>query len=913
MPTPNRPASPAAFAAVGAVVAVVVASLGEPEAAILVLGGLAGYFWAVWTRDADRLRDLNARLERLERLNVERLGADQAAATDAQSRPAEPSEPAEPLVPPVAVPAPEPASRPSGTEARTPDRPAAPRPAEAPRRTRPPVEPVRRRHAETTGFGELAAPLRRAWAFATGGNPFVRVALLILFVGIGLGLRYAVAQGFFPVEARLGVAGVFGAVLVALGWSVRTRNPSFGLAVQGGGVAVLYLTVYSAYALFGLLLPLAAIAMMAAVSVLCAVLAVVQGAPGLAVLGVAGGFAAPVLAGTAEGSHVLLLSYYALLNLGVLGIAWTRAWRSVALVGFAGTFVTGGLWGGLSYVLAMYASVQPFLIVSFAVYFALAIRFAVRGAQEPERTLGVDGALVFGLPAVTFALQVGLVEGIRYGRAQSAAALAIVYLVAWILVGRRDALRLLSDAFLAIGLVFATLALPLAFTRVAFGAMWVLEGAALVWVGARQGKAWMRASGLALQVAAAGVLFRDGVLDLDRAFTPETLTGWLVAVSLGLTAYILRRWSASVRAWERVAGSVALAFGVVWWAATAMTHVTRLTPISYENAALVAAAGASALLFLGLGRALRWPALRGYALVAIPFGAILWIGLVFGGDAPHDHYGFAAWPLLLGASSWPSPTGAAPRARTSLFSGLVWLATGVVSHEVSALLPDAAGWTAAAFGFGIALALVAVSQTRRAHPAEHQTAAMGLALAAAIWALLVPLLTSGPTTPLYVPPVLHPVDLATVALVAALVVAGRAFRVWSELLWSIAGASALVGLAAIVARAAHALGAVPYTTDAMWASARFQAPLAVVWTLLALALTLWGARRHSRPLWFFGVSVLALVVAKLFVVDLAQARALEIVAAFVVVGVLVLVVGYRSPLPPRRASSEDDPRDPDGA
>ena len=66
--------------------------------------------------------------------------------------------------------------------------------------------------------------------------------------------------------------------------------------------------------------------------------------------------------------------------------------------------------------------------------------------------------------------------------------------------------------------------LPLAFGRVVVGALWVLEGSALVWTGARQGKPWMRWAGLALQATAAAVLFAQGVLDLDRAFTPSTLT-----------------------------------------------------------------------------------------------------------------------------------------------------------------------------------------------------------------------------------------------------------------------------------------------------------------------------------------------------------------------------------------------------
>ena len=41
----------------------------------------------------------------------------------------------------------------------------------------------------------------------------------------------------------------------------------------------------------------------------------------------------------------MLFSYYAVLNAGILGIAWFKAWRILNLVGFAFTFVIGALWG----------------------------------------------------------------------------------------------------------------------------------------------------------------------------------------------------------------------------------------------------------------------------------------------------------------------------------------------------------------------------------------------------------------------------------------------------------------------------------------------------------------------------------------------------------------------------------------
>ena len=52
---------------------------------------------------------------------------------------------------------------------------------------------------------------------------------------------------------------------------------------------------------------------------------------------------------------------------------------------------------------------------------------------------------------------------------------------------------------------------------------------------------------------------------------------------------------------------------------------------------------------------------------------------------------------------------------------------------------------------------------------------------------------------------------------------------------------------------------------------------------------------------------------KLFAVDLSQLSTGAKIGTFLVVGVLLLVVGYLSPVPPSREDSEDQPVDDDAA
>ncbi|MCY1417806.1 hypothetical protein D9M71_333480 [compost metagenome] len=86
-----------------------------------------------------------------------------------------------------------------------------------------------------------------------------------------------------------------------------------------------------------------------------------------------------------------------------------------------------------------------------------------------------------------------------------------------------------------------------------------------------------------------------------------------------------------------------------------------------------------------------------------------------------------------------------------------------------------------------------------------------------------------------------------------------------------------------------------------------QAGLSIVWTLIALGLMIFGHLRARRDLWMVGVALIAVVVVKLFFVELGNSGGLARIVSFIGVGVLLLIVGYFAPLPPRQVELEEHP------
>ncbi len=82
--------------------------------------------------------------------------------------------------------------------------------------------------------------------FFTGGNTLVRVGVLILFFGVAFLLRYLAEHTHVPIQFRLSAVAFGGVALLILGWLLRVRRPGYALAIQGGGVGILYLTAFAA-------------------------------------------------------------------------------------------------------------------------------------------------------------------------------------------------------------------------------------------------------------------------------------------------------------------------------------------------------------------------------------------------------------------------------------------------------------------------------------------------------------------------------------------------------------------------------------------------------------------------------------------------------------------------------------------
>ncbi|MCU1760355.1 DUF2339 domain-containing protein [Pseudomonas sp. 14P_8.1_Bac3] len=520
-------------------------------------------------------------------------------------------------------------------------------------------EPVTREPAVPRGPNVIERAIGgvRNWLF--GGNTVLRVGVVLLFLGLAFLLRYATEGVVVPIELRY--AGVAAAALglLGLGWWLRHRNNSYALMLQGTGIAVLYLTVFAAMRLHPLLDPTAALGLLVAVTVFSAILAITQDSLALACAAALGGFAAPILTSTGAGNHVALFSYFALLNAGILAIAWFKAWRLLNLIGFVGTFGIGFAWGLRSYTPELLWSTEPFLILFFLMYLAIGLLFARRKLLEmsdaPEDDSReallrwsarkgdyVDGTMLFGPPLVGFGLQFALVQHLEFAAAFSALALGMIYMgLARLLMGGRA--LLLAETCLALGVIFASLAIPLGLDARWTGAAWAVEGAGIFWLGLRQQRPLARAFALLLQLGSALAFLGTLRIGESSLLDGTPLGALMLGVALLFSFYQLRNALPEHAAeWERKGLPVLACLGLTFLYLLAPLFLfTHGTAIAWALAGLVT-------LFVGLRLQSRTFLFAAFAVQLL--GGALFLLRLQGAGGESGAVFSAGWNGLLSAS-----------------------------------------------------------------------------------------------------------------------------------------------------------------------------------------------------------------------------------------------------------------------
>src|SRR5215471_4857280 len=254
-----------------------------------------------------------------------------------------------PYVEPVpAVPIPRPEEKPAETAAVTPPRPEVKTPREEPREASPERIPAPPRIPTPTPSRPprtiIPAKPKFDWEALIGVKLFSWIAGIALVLAAVFFLKYSVDHGWLGPPIRMAIGLVTGAALLVLcEWKAARRYAVTANALDAAGIAILFSTFFAAHALWDLIGVIATFAAMAMVTAVAVLLSIRRDSMFIALLGLVGGFAAPILLSTGEDRPIGLFSYLVLLDAGLAWVAYRKRWPY--LTALSALFTTIYQWG----------------------------------------------------------------------------------------------------------------------------------------------------------------------------------------------------------------------------------------------------------------------------------------------------------------------------------------------------------------------------------------------------------------------------------------------------------------------------------------------------------------------------------------------------------------------------------------
>ena len=418
-----------------------------------------------------------------------------------------PAPPRSPVAPPPRQP-----------QATTPAAPAAPRdavPATAPE-SRGPSSPATGVAADGPGAGTPGGVFADwNWEWLLGGNWLARIGIVALIFGVAFFISLAIDRGWLGEAERVFLGLAAGLVFLGAGEYFRHRYAVWAQTVAGGGIAILYLSVYGAFALYGLISTELAFGAFALITLAGALLSLRHEAMGVAVLSIFGGFATPLLLQDELPNERLLLAYVLVLDVGVLALAGFRNWRWFTLLAWVGSLILFAFWQlelEPSTGLAQIGITAIFLVFAGATVAFHVVRRQAAGIAD----LALVTLNAAGYYGISYAL---IYDPYRPWMGGITALVAVFYVLLAAACRMRGPEQLNLTLFTAgLAVVFAVLAVPIQFGGPWVSVAWGIEGLVLVWLSFPLRMRELRWAGYAMFAVSAVWLF---ALDTPGAFDEE--------------------------------------------------------------------------------------------------------------------------------------------------------------------------------------------------------------------------------------------------------------------------------------------------------------------------------------------------------------------------------------------------------
>ncbi|MDZ4148064.1 MAG: DUF2339 domain-containing protein [Flavobacteriaceae bacterium] len=318
-----------------------------------------------------------------------------------------------------------------------------------------------------------------------GENLINKIGIAITVIGVAIGAKYSIENDLISPLTRIILGYLFGLGLLSFGIKLKSKYENYSAVLVSGAMAIMYFITYSAYGLYDLIPQIMAFALMLIFTVFTVIAAINYNRQIIAHIGLVGAYAVPFLLSEGSGKVAILFSYMAILNIGILVIAFKKYWKPLYYVSFGLTWLIF-----LSWYVTKYQTNEHFglALVFASIFFSIFyLTFLAYKLLQKEKFVTDDIILLMINSFVFYGIGYGILDGHQTGKqllGLFTLSNALVHFIASVIIYRQKlADKNIHYLIAGLVLVFITIAVPVQLDGNWVTLLWAGEAALLFWIG----------------------------------------------------------------------------------------------------------------------------------------------------------------------------------------------------------------------------------------------------------------------------------------------------------------------------------------------------------------------------------------------------------------------------------------------
>jgi hypothetical protein len=318
-----------------------------------------------------------------------------------------------------------------------------------------------------------------------GENLINKIGIAITVIGVAIGAKYAIDYQLINPLTRIIFGYMVGAGLLGFSIKLKKKYENFSAVLLSGSMAIMYFITYSAYSFYDLIPQVLAFVLMVTFTAFTVVAALTYNRQVIAHIGLVGAYAVPFLLSEGSGKVAILFAYMAIINTGILVIAFKKYWKPLYYSSFGLTWLMYFLWYVSKYQTSEHFGLAlTFLSVFFATFYVIFLAYKL---IQKEKFVIDDIILLLANSFIFYGIGYDILDNHKTGEqllGLFTLCNAIVhFMVSTIIYRQKLADRNLFYLVSGLVLIFITIAIPVQLDGNWVTLLWVGEAALLFWIG----------------------------------------------------------------------------------------------------------------------------------------------------------------------------------------------------------------------------------------------------------------------------------------------------------------------------------------------------------------------------------------------------------------------------------------------